>query len=79
MSIVTALPDFHAKIVVVFPQFGGKCFDITLRSVDSATQLATAGFDYLNEVKRLRLLGARTIHVSFFFLWNFPTRTWCPF
>ena len=74
MSIVTALPDFHAKIVVVFPQFGGKCFANTFRFVDSATQLATAGFDYLNKVKRLRLLGAWTIHVSVFISVEFPDK-----
>ena len=34
--------------------------------MESATQLATAGFDYDNSVKPLRLLGARTIHISVF-------------
>ena len=72
MSIANALPDFSAQIVGVVPQFRGKCFDITLRSVDSATQLATASFDYLNEVKPLRLLGDRTIHVSVFISVEFP-------
>ena len=48
MSDVAALPDYREEIVGVVPQFGGKCFDITLRSVESATQLATANFDYLN-------------------------------
>ena len=37
LSITTALPDFRDEIVGVVPQFGGKCFDITLRSVESAT------------------------------------------
>ena len=74
MSIVTALSDFRDEIVGVVPQFRGKCFDITLRSVNSTTQLATAGFDYLNEVKPLRLLGAQTIHVSVFISVQFPDK-----
>ena len=76
MSVVAALPDYRDEIVGVVPQFAGKCFDITLRSVESATQLhiATAGFDYLNEVKPLRLLGARTIHVSVFISVEYPDK-----
>ena len=66
LSIVRSLPDFQAEIVGVVPQFGGKCCDITLPCVESATQLATIGFDYVNQVKPLRLLGARWIHVSVF-------------
>ena len=74
MSIVNSLPDFSAEIVGVVPQFGGKCFDITLLYVDSVTQLATAGFDNLNTVKPLRLLGARTLHVSVFISVEFPDK-----
>lgn len=74
LSIVRSLPDFQAEIVGVVPQFGGKCFDITLGSVESATQLATIGFDYVNEVKPLRLLGARSIHVSIFVSVEFPDK-----
>ena len=63
MSIINSLPYFSAEIVGVVPQFGGKCFDITLLYVDSVTQLATAAFDCLNTVKPLQLFGAPTIHV----------------
>ena len=56
------------------PQFAGKCFDINLQTVESATQLATAGFDYDNAVKPLRLLGARTIHISVFISVEFPDK-----
>ena len=73
-SIVRSLPDFQAEMVGVVPQFGGKCFDITLRCVESATQLATIGFDYVNQVKPLRLLGARSIHVSVFVSVEFPDK-----
>ena len=74
LSIVRSLPDFQTEIVGVVPQFGGKCFDITLGSVESTTQLATIGFDYVNEVKPLRLLGARSIHVSVFVSVEFPDK-----
>ena len=74
LSIVRSLPDFEAEIVGFVPQFGGKCFDITLRCVESASQLASAGFDYLNEIKPLRLLGARSIHVSVFVSVEFPDK-----
>ena len=64
LSLVRSLPDFSQDIIGVVPQFGGKCFDITLRNVESATRLATTGFDHEDTVKPLRLLGARMIHVS---------------
>ena len=74
LTIVRSLPDFSAEIVGVVPQFGGKCFDITLQTVASVTQLATVGFDYDNTVKSLRLLGACTIHVSVFVSVEFPDK-----
>ena len=49
-----------------------KCFDITLRSTDAATRLATSGFDYRPERKPLKLLGARAIHVSVFVAVEYP-------
>ena len=72
VQIANSLPEFAVDIVGVVPQFGGKVFDITLRNVDAATRLATAGFDYENTSKPLRLLGARTIHVSIFVSVEFP-------
>ena len=72
MQIATSLPDFAEDIVGVVPQFGGKVFDSTLRNVDAATRLATAGFDYESTLKPRRLLGARTFHVSIFVSVEFP-------
>jgi len=45
---------------------------ITLRSTEAATHLATSGFDYGPERKPLKLLGARTIHVSVFVAVEYP-------
>lgn len=72
IDILRSLPDFQEEITGVVPNFGGKCFDITLRSTDAATRLATAGYDYGAERKPLKLLGARTIHVSVFVAVEFP-------
>ena len=72
LSVAKSLPDFIGKIVGVVPQFGGKCFDITLDSTESATQLAHAGFDYLDAVMPLRLLGQKTLHVSVYVPIEFP-------
>ena len=41
-------PIFATNIKGIVPQFGGRCFDITLDSADSAVQLAQSGFDYGN-------------------------------
>ena len=64
LSIVKSLPDFQEKIAGVVPQFGGKCFDITMKTPEDAARLVSSGFDYEHEVKSLRLLGRNTIHVS---------------
>ena len=72
IDILRSLPDFQEDITGVVPNFGGKCFDITLQSVEAATRLATAGFDYGAERKPLKLLGARTIHVSVFVAVEYP-------
>ena len=72
LEIVRSLPDFQEEIMGIVPNFGGKCFDITLRSIDAATRLATSGFDYGPERKPLKLLGAKTIHVSVFVAVEFP-------
>ena len=66
LEIFRSLPDFQEEITGIVPNFGGKCFDITLRSTEAATRLATSGFDYGAERKPLKLLGAKTIHVSVF-------------
>ena len=65
LKIAKSLPDFAANIRGIVPQFGGRCFDITLDSADAAAQLAQMGFDYSDERKPLKLLGARSIHVSY--------------
>ena len=66
------LPDFRVDIRGIVPQFGGKCFDITLASPETAAQLAQQGIDYLQKHKIMTLLGAKTIHVSIFVLVEFP-------
>ena len=72
LTLVRSLPDFKNSITGVVPMFGGKCFDITLDSPENASRLAQAGFDYDNTVKPLRLLGARSIHVSIFVSVEYP-------
>ena len=37
IEIVRSLPEFQEEITGIVPNFGGKCFDITLRSTDAAT------------------------------------------
>lgn len=66
IEIVRSLPEFQEEITGIVPNFGGKCFDITLSTTNAATRLATSGFDYGAERKPLKLLGAKTIHVSVF-------------
>ena len=72
LEIARSLPDFQDEITGIVPNFGGNCFDITLRSTEAATRLATSGFDYGAERKPLKLLGAKTIHVSVFVAVEFP-------
>ena len=72
LKIAKSLPDFATNIRGIVPQFGGQCFDITLDSADAAAQLAQSGFDYGDVRKPLKLLGARTIHVSIFVSVEFP-------
>ena len=72
IEIVRSLPHFKVEITAIVPNFRGKCFDITLHSTDAATCLATSGFDYGAERKPLKLLGARTIHVSVFPAVEYP-------
>ena len=79
LSIIRSVPDVSTEIVGVVPQFGGKCFDIILQTMESATQLVAAGFDYDNAVKPLRLLGTRTIHVSVFISLEFPGKDFLHF
>ncbi|PFX17272.1 hypothetical protein AWC38_SpisGene18411 [Stylophora pistillata] len=56
----------------IVPQFGGKCFDITLESAEKPADLANTGFNYNDVQKLLRLLGKRSIHVSVFVSLEFP-------
>ena len=72
LSIIRSLPEFQGEITGVVPLFGGRCFDITLRSVESATRLASTGFDYESTIRPLRLLGAKRIHVSVFLPVEYP-------
>ena len=72
LEIIRSLPDFKNEIASIVPNFGGKCFGITMRSTEAANRLATSGFDYADERKPLRLLGAKSIHVSIFVAVEFP-------
>ena len=74
LEIAKSLPDFAEDIQGIVPQFGGKCFDITLNSPEAAVKLATAGYDHGELRKPLRLLGIKTVHVSVFVSAQ-PTRT----
>ena len=66
IEIGRSLPEFQEEVAGIVPNFGGKCFDITLHTTDAATYLAMSGLDYGAERKPLKLLGAKTIHVSVF-------------
>ncbi len=72
LQIAKSLPDYAFNIIGIVPQFGGKCFDITLDTAENAIQLAAASFDYENVRKPLRLLGAKSTHVSVFVSVEFP-------
>ena len=74
IEIIKSLPDFREQIAGIVPNFGGKCFDITLKTTEAAARLATAGFDYGAERKPLKLLGAKSIHVSIFVAVEFPDK-----
>jgi len=72
LQIAKSLPDYAENITGIVPQFRGKCFDITLGSAEAAIKLATEGYDYENTRKPLRLLGAKSIHMSIFVSVEFP-------
>ena len=72
LKLAQSLPDFAGEIKGIVPLFGGKCFDITLATVEAAVKLAQQGFDYENSHKSLRLLGQKSIHVSVFVSVEFP-------
>lgn len=72
LEIAKSLPDFAEFIQGIVPQFGGKCFDITLTTAEAAVQLSTAGYDHGEIRKPLRLLGVKSIHVSVFVSVEFP-------
>lgn len=72
LQVAKSLPDFAGEICGIVPQFGGKCFDITLKTAEAAIRLAQVGFDYENIMKPLRLLGNKAIHVSVFVSVEYP-------
>ena len=75
LSLIQSLPHFWEDIVGVVPQYGSKCFDVTLRTEESATRLATTGYDYENSKKPLRLLGRKLLMSPASFQSNILTRT----
>ena len=72
LEIAKSLPDYAEFIQGIVPQFGGKCFDITLNTAEAAVRLATAGYDYGEIRKPLCLLSVKTVHVSVFVSVEFP-------
>ena len=72
LEIAKSSPDFAKDICGIVPQFGGKCFDIILNTAEAAVKLADTGYDYGEIRKPLRLLGAKTVHVSIFVSMEFP-------
>ena len=72
LQIAKSLPDYAENITGIVPQFGGKCFDITLQTAEAAIKLATEGFDDEHTRKPLRLFGAKSVHVSIFVSVEFP-------
>ena len=72
LEIAKSLPAFADDICGIIPQFGGKCFDITLKTAEAAAKLALAGYDHGDIRKPLGLLGANTTHVSVFVSVEFP-------
>jgi len=72
LRIAKSLPDFTGNMCGIVPQFGGRCFDITLDSVEAAAKLAQAGYDHGDIRMQLKLLGTKSIHVSIFVFVKFP-------
>lgn len=72
LEIAKSLPEHAPNITGIVPQFRGKCFDITLDTAEAAIKLSTAGYDYGDARKPLRLLGAKSIHMSIFVSVEFP-------
>lgn len=70
--ILGALKVPKDELVGLVPLYGGKCFDITLHSSETAAHLATEGFDLTGVHHTLNLLGTRSIHVSVFVSVEFP-------
>ena len=72
LKVVEGLPDFSGEICGIVPVFGGRAFDITLKSAEAAAKLAANGFPYGEETRPLTLLGVKTVHVSVFVSVEFP-------
>ena len=56
IEIVRSLPELQEEITGIVPNFGSKCFNITLRTTDAATRLATSRFDHGAKRKPPKLL-----------------------
>ena len=64
LKVVQGLPDFSGEICGIVPVYGGRAFDITLKSTKAAAKLAANGFPYGDEIRPLTLLGVKTVHIS---------------
>lgn len=70
LNSLDRLPD--GELVAIVPLYGGKCFDITVRTPECATALATRGLEVDGATFPLTLLGSRSLHVSVFVSVEFP-------
>lgn len=74
LKLVSSLLEYSGEIKGIVPLFRGKCFDITLATLEAAAKLAQEGADYENSHKLLHLLGRRSIHMSIFVSMEYPDK-----
>lgn len=61
---LTGVPD--GKFVAIVPLYGGKCYDITVRTPEIATAPPTRGLEVDWATFPVALLGLKSLHVSVF-------------
>ena len=72
LVIARALTAHKKDILGIQARFGGKAFDVTWLSAESAARAATAGLEIGCRHFDLRLLGRRSLDVSVFVACEFP-------
>ena len=70
--LLGALKVPKEELVGLVPRYGGKCYDITTKSAESASILVVEGLNLDGSHDTLTLLGVRSIHVSVFVSVEFP-------